>query len=291
MSAGIGIGLAFVAMLCWGFGDFLIQRSTRKIGNWETLFAITAFGSVVLFPFVYKDIPTLFTPPYSGLGVLVVSSIVLFGAALLDFEALRIGKLAVVEPIWSFEIPAAALFAFFILGERLSWIQIILATSLIGGLILVSLRSRITARMLFEKGVFISFVAAISMGAASFFMGWGARETDPLMANFFTALFIAVGCLIYFIRKGKFRHVLRDINAHKALLLPMSIADNTAWVAFATAMVFAPIGIAVALSESYIIFAVILGLAVNKEKLKRHQFVGLVIALISAIILAAITAS
>ena len=37
MSISVGIGLAFVAMLCWGFGDFLIQRSTRKVGDIEAL--------------------------------------------------------------------------------------------------------------------------------------------------------------------------------------------------------------------------------------------------------------
>jgi len=38
MSVSVGIGLAFVAMLCWGIGDFLIQKSTRRIGNTVTLF-------------------------------------------------------------------------------------------------------------------------------------------------------------------------------------------------------------------------------------------------------------
>ncbi len=48
MTIEVGIGLAFVAMLCWGFGDFLIQRSARKLGDWETLFVITFFGVIVL---------------------------------------------------------------------------------------------------------------------------------------------------------------------------------------------------------------------------------------------------
>ena len=55
----VGIGLAFVAMLCWGFGDFLIQRSTRKVGDWGTFFVICAFGSVILLPFVWGDIPRI----------------------------------------------------------------------------------------------------------------------------------------------------------------------------------------------------------------------------------------
>ena len=69
----------------------------------------------------------------------------------------------------------------------------------------------------------------------------------------------------------------------------MSIADKAAWVAFAFAMTVAPITIATALSESYIIIAVILGLAINKEKIHLHQKLGLVVAIIAAITLASIT--
>ena len=58
---------------------------------------------------------------------------------------------------------------------------------------------------------------------------------------------------------------------------------------FAFAMSLAPIGIVVALSESYIIIAVILGLTINREKLKLHQKLGLVISIFAAIILASIT--
>jgi drug/metabolite transporter (DMT)-like permease len=50
-------------------------------------------------------------------------------------------------------------------------------------------------------------------------------------------------------------------------------------------MSLSPIAIVTALSESYIIIAVILGLSLNKEKIGKHQKVGLAIALISAITL------
>lgn len=69
----------------------------------------------------------------------------------------------------------------------------------------------------------------------------------------------------------------------------MAIADNVGWIAFAFAMALAPIGVAAALSESYIAVAVILGLAVNRERLEPHQTAGLILALISAVTLAALT--
>src|SRR4051812_16800785 len=119
MTVSIGIALAFVAMLCWGFGDFFIQRATRKIGDWESLFVITFIGAVILLPFVYKDLPALLLRNEKNFMILLACAVILFVAALLDFEALKGGKLAVVEPLWSFEIPASAFLAFFILGERL----------------------------------------------------------------------------------------------------------------------------------------------------------------------------
>ncbi|KKT75441.1 MAG: hypothetical protein UW71_C0003G0035 [Parcubacteria group bacterium GW2011_GWB1_44_7] len=290
MSVSVGIGLAFVAMLCWGFGDFLIQRSTRKIGDWETLFAITGFGTIILLPFVWRDILPLIFGDSKTLAILLGGAVILFIAALLDFEALKRGKLAVVEPIWSFEVPAAALLAFFVLKEGIDALQIAVIATLVFGLILVSFREKYSIKKFFvEKGVLIAFFAAFIMGAANFFYGWGARISDPLMVNFVVNLFVTCATGLYLVIKGKFGKMLNDLFLFRGIILPMSILDNAAWIAFAFAMSLAPIAVAVALSESYIIVAVILGLLVNREKLQWHQKIGLVAALASVLILAAIT--
>ena len=55
------------------------------------------------------------------------------------------------------------------------------------------------------------------------------------------------------------------------------------------AMSLAPIAITVALSESYVIIAVLLGMYVNKEYLHKHQKIGLGIALVSVVVLSYIT--
>jgi drug/metabolite transporter (DMT)-like permease len=292
MTVTVGIGLAFIAMLCWGFGDFLIQKSTRKLGNWETLFFMTAFGALVLLPFVWQSIPKLFTTgsSTSTIWVLLGASIILLCAALVDFEALRKGKLAIIEPIWSFEIPMAAFLAFFILGERISVLQIIFVIILLLSLILVAFREKhFNKKFLMEKGVILAILGAILMGGANFFMGWGGRVSDPLMVNFFTDVFLMLVTFLYLISKGKFTGLWKDLKHGYPVLLPMSIADKVAWVAFVFAMTLSPIAIATALSESYIIVAVLLGLFINKEKLQKHQKIGLVGAIISAVVLAVIS--
>lgn len=290
MGIEVGIILTFVAIIGWGFGDFLIQKSARKIGDWETLFIITFFGAVVLLPFIYKDIPNLFSSESAGLWILFLAALILFFAALLDFEALKRGKLDVVEPIWSLEIPISALLAFFILKESLSISQIGLIISLIIGLVLVSLRSKPFSKKIFvEKGVFLAIVAAILMGVANFFVGWGARVSDALMVNWFMNVFIMVFSFIFIIFEGDFQNLVRHIKRNKKLCLAMSVLDNSAWIAFASAMALTPIAVVVALSDSYIIIAVLLGFFVNKETLHNHQKLGLGIAIISAIVLASIT--
>ncbi|OHA15510.1 MAG: hypothetical protein A3H57_00405 [Candidatus Taylorbacteria bacterium RIFCSPLOWO2_02_FULL_43_11] len=176
MTVSVGIGLAFVSMLCWGVGDFLIQRSTRKVGDFETLFIICAFGSFILFPFVWRDIVPFVAGDFSNVLILFGASVILLIAALLDFEALKRGKLAVVEPIWSFEIPAAAILAFFVVGEMVSLSQGILIALLIFGLVMVSVKEKYSVSKFFmEKGVLIAFFAALIMGSANFFFGWGGK--------------------------------------------------------------------------------------------------------------------
>ena len=291
MTTSVGIALAFVAMLSWGIGDFWIQKSARKVGDLEALFFITLFGAFVLSPFAYPKLPALLHAPRETHFSIGALCLVLLISALLDFEALRVGKLAVVEPISSFEVPVAGLIAFFFLGERISANTILLIALLLLGLALVSLKKEFKLKhLLLERGTLLAFLGALFMGAANFFMGFSSRLSDPIMANFVSDLFIALVTGAILISRGRVRKTLADLGGNLTVLLPMSVADKAAWVAFAFAMVAAPIGIAVALSESYIIIAVLLGLALNRERLDIHQKIGLVIAVAAAIALAAITA-
>ena len=285
-----GILFALAAMFFWGFGDFLIQRSTRKFGNWETLFLISFVGVAILLPLVVEDIVDLFSAGDPPLLLLFGASAILFVAAIMEFEALRRGKIFVVEPTWSLEIPVSAVLAFVILDESLTAVQSLLIGALIVGLFLISYKGKVFSKKFFlEKGIVISSVSAVFMGGANFFVGWAARETDPLFINFVISLFCMVGSAAVLYGRGRLGRTLETFREYPKLILPMCILDNFAWIAFAFAMTLAPIGIAAAISESYIAIAVLLGLFIGKEKLERHQKRGLVLALAAAVILASQT--
>ena len=292
MNAATGIALAFVAMLGWGIGDFMVQRNTRKLGDTETLFILSGFGVIALLPFVFREIPGLVMgPSMTGLWILLASGALLLIATLMNFQAFKIGKISVLEPLYSIEILSAALMAYLILHDLITWADAGLIALLVVCLFMISFRSgKLSHRIFMEKGVILFSLGAFVLGFADFLLGWGSRVVDPILATWVVNVVIAVGLGVYLLLEDKIPQMIRDIRGNGASLLVMAICENTAWVAYAVAMSLVPIAIATGLSESSIIIAVLLGIMVGKERLQRHQKIGLVGAVVAAIVLAVATA-
>ncbi|MCL5239358.1 MAG: EamA family transporter [Candidatus Marsarchaeota archaeon] len=284
MDQAIGIICAGAALVFWGVGDFLIQRTTRRVGDWETLFIISIIGVVIFTPFVYGNIGYLFSA--HSLVILALVSAVMFSAALIDFEALKNGKISVVAPLMSLEVPVAATLSVLFLSETLQPVEIVLVALIVVGLGMVSLKSNdLSKKVWLERGVMLAVAAAVLLGLADFLVGFGSRTTSPLMINWFISVTLTVYTLVYITAQGNLRGMLTRTRKAGVLVVIMGILDNGAWLAFAFATVFIPITLTVAISENYIALAAILGLLVGGERLMKHQKIGLVIALASAVVL------
>lgn len=287
----ICMGLFFVllAIVGWGIGDFLIQRSARKLGDWEALFFVTLFATIVLLPFVFGRFDGL-TP--GNLALLIGTSFVILVAALFDFDALRVGKISVIEPVYAMEVPITVALSTLIIGEYLTSAQLVLVLILLAGVFLVSNRhfSRIHMRTL-ERGVIAAIVATVGMGLSNFLYGVSSRALDPLMINWFASAFMAAATLCYLIYYGQLSLLWRSWSHNKKLIVQVGTADVVAWVAYSSATLYMPIGLATGLTESYVALAALLGLFINKEKLRWHQHAGLALAVCAAIGLAFISPS
>lgn len=287
----IGILFALGALLSWGFGDFFIQRATRVVGVWKSLFFITLSASVILFPFIYKEIPELFERP-ELLLLLVLDSMVSLFAALCIFRSFKEGKIAVVEPLMGMELPIIVGLSIVLWNEALSFSQALLILAVFIGIVLtvtVNYKYLYLHKQLFEKGAVWAGLGAIGMGLSTFIFGIASQLTSPLMANWFVDAFIMVVCFLYLWSRGQRRQLVHDFDNNRALILSASIVSISAWIFYAYAVTYIPISIATTISESYIALAVLLGLVINKEKLQLHQLVGVVMVIASVIILSAIT--
>jgi drug/metabolite transporter (DMT)-like permease len=140
-----------------------------------------------------------------------------------------------------------------------------------------------------ERGIWLTLVSTIGMGTTAFLFGVGSREISPLMINWFTSLFLSLVSLGFLAYKSKFKEIAGDFKQNKKLILSISILENTAWITYAYSMVYIPIAISTGISQSYIVMSALLGLFINKEKLQKHQWAGLVICILAAGSLAFLT--
>lgn len=284
----MGSILAFIAFVSWGFGDFLIQKSTRTFGNWMSVFYVALAGFIGLLPFVWEEIPDLFSHGLSSdLLILGLTACFEVCGSLIFFESLRRGKIAVVEPIFAFEIPVTILLAWLFLHETLSGWQLGLIAVIVVGIILISLKSlKHLKKIRLETGVILAIVATVIMGGTDFLYGLGSRATSPLLINWFASAIVLIVTSAYLWRKGRLKDAIPDIKARPGIVVWLVIMDNLGWIAYSYSMLYVPIAIATGISEAYIALAVLLGLTLNREKLKAHQAVGLAVILVAVFLLA-----
>jgi uncharacterized membrane protein len=116
-----------------------------------------------------------------------------------------------------------------------------------------------------------------------------SQHTKPLAAIWGIDAALTVICLCWMVMRGQMRATFRLARQHWQPVILQGLFDNIAWVAFAYAVTAIPISITIAITESYIALAALLGITINKERLQRHQYVGIAITLIAVIILATIS--
>ncbi len=285
----VGLIFAFIALISWAAGDFLIQRVTRKSGTIKTLFFIAAVGTIVLAPWAIPHLNELFFG--NNLVLLILAVCITFFAAVFDFDALHDGKLAVVEPVLGLELPIIVLLSMVFRGESLGLFQILAIVVIFIGITLTVTERKLRwhHKIIFEKGFIYAGVGAVGMGLSSFLYCVGSQESSALLTVWFIHAIIAIVCLIILLRRRVFLTVFSDLKKFPIAILLMAAADNAAWLAYGSASTYIPISIATAISESYIALALILGVVVNKEKFHKHQYLGAVFAIIGLVTLSLIS--
>jgi drug/metabolite transporter (DMT)-like permease len=277
----LGILAAFGALAGWSFGDYFIQRSTRDVGDWKSLFYNGLFGLIILTPFVYKELPGLFSLERVSLLLLVLAAVT-FIAAILEFEALREGKLSIIEPVLGTELLFTVALSVLFLKEHLSLVQIILILMAFLGIVLA-----VTKRLehlkihqrIFERGVLVALIGAAVMGSVNFLTGISAREASPLLALWAVEALLLFVCTLYLALKRQLPNIPKDLRQFPGAILGQGVLDNLAWVSFAYSMTLIPISVATTISESYIVFTAFLGIKLNGEKIRPHQKIGAILAI------------
>ncbi|PIN80341.1 hypothetical protein COV13_03740 [Candidatus Woesearchaeota archaeon CG10_big_fil_rev_8_21_14_0_10_32_9] len=273
---------AFLAMVCWGIGDFLIQKSTRRIGVSETLFIIGFVGSFVLLPFVWTDFALI--GKFEMILFLIFFGIFTFFVSMADLKALQVGKLFVVEVLLELELPITIILAVLFLQESLSLPLIGLFALILVGLVLVALpKLHFIKHFVLEHGTYLAILAALGMGIINFLTGYVAINISPLMSVWFAWFIFTIITFGYLVKQKKFVWKKYFINSINFSTILMCLLDTAARVFFAFAIVGSGLSIAVGITESYPAIALFLGVLVNKERISKHQLIGAVLVIIVSV--------
>lgn len=284
----IWVLLALGAFLSRWVGDFLIQKSARKVGNRETLLIVALSATIILFPFIYHDLHLILLP--QNIFILLWVALIFFIMSLLNFEALKRWKISVVEPVFTIEVPVAIFLAFIFFNETLAWPQWILIVVLLAWLVLISFKPHHSSKNSWlEKWVLLAVFAALFEWASNFIVWYSSRINDPLLTIWFLSAVSTVVALIYLLRKHTLQSLKNEIFQNKKLLFWLWLTDNAWRIFFAFAVTLVPIAIATSLSEWYIALACLLWLIINREKLRKYQKIWLMLTLACAIALAWMT--
>lgn len=286
MGFEISLLAAFAAMLCWGFGDFFIQRSVRRVGDVQALAWIGVIGVIGLAPFIIKDLPLLANA--YGLSILLILGVITFIAAIVSFEAYKKGKLSVVEVLLELELPITVILGMMFFRESPSVIQFGIMGLIFLGIILMAIKKPNFKEPFkgLEKGVWFAVLGAIGMGLLNFFTASGAKNVSPLMAVWVPWVVFTVISLAFIARREGLGGFVSGGLKHKGILLAMGIFDTLAWLFYAFAVMGNELSITTAITESYPAIGLFLGLWFNGERIKKHQYLGAGIAIICSILLA-----
>ncbi|VVB98915.1 EamA-like transporter family protein [uncultured archaeon] len=277
---------AFGAILCWGLGDFLIQRNVRRVGNTASLFFIGIVAIIGLFPFVWHELPLLIEP--QNFMLVLALGIITFVAAMLNFEALKQGKLSVIEVILQIELPVTIIFGMAFFRETLSLQQLAAIGAIFIGVIFMAVKTHQIKNIpkMFEKGVIIGIFGAIAMGVINFLTAATSRQISPAMAIWGPAAVFIFLCVMLMWKRNGFGKLWTGIKKFWLPITAMSIIDNAAWVLFAVATFSGEVGIITAITECYPAIGLFLGIFINRENVEMHQVFGGLLALAASIMLA-----
>lgn len=276
MNGHLGVTFALIALFGWALGDFFIQKATRAMGWYKALFLIGIAGFVGLAPFAFQELPTreMLLP----LGIL---SLVIFVYAWALFEALRVGKISVVESVVAIELPFTVSLAVFIGGETLTPFQGLLFLVVCAGIVLAATKQFghfRRGRHWLEKGVLLAFFGAFLSALTNFYIGSFSHMMSPLVVIWFTHSTLALLCGIYISVRGEWREFRKEVMKNKLVSMGTAAFDNAAWVGYAFATSMIPTSLVVTMTESYIALAAFLGWIFGHERMRWHQVAGALLA-------------
>jgi len=260
---------AFSGPVLWAISvhldKYLVERFFKE-SPVAVLLVFTAFIGVLMLPFIFYYDPQVFRLGGGSVAVIMASGILYMGAMLFYLQALQSEEASVVAPFFQASPLFGYVLAYFVLGEKLSPMQMAGGASIIFGALIVSVRFgqggafklRLAALMLT-----CGFVLALATLIFKIFAVEVAFWTTTFWMFVGEALFGAVLLMIAPYRK----QFVALVRGNTAALLSINASNELinlgGGLGSRYALLFAPLSLVQAIGSTTTLFVFLFGVALS----------------------------
>ena len=271
-----GFTFAFLAMLFFGVGDSLFAIPSRKYRElpilfWQYFFIASVLSIVLILSGVqignWLKWEILF--PITG-GVFEVLG-VMFLMKSLKKESLGLSiAIASAYPL------VATGYSYIFLGEKLQMVQLMLILIIIGGLFIVSLNSFNIKRMRINNNLKFAFLAFLSWGGLTIMQKHASFYYTSLDVTIIMGLAGFISVILWLVAVSRFRNKILIDRQNLFIIFMIALLLSGAMLFMNLAFHNIQAGVASAIVGSSAIITNLIGLFIYKERLLRHQYVGII---------------
>lgn len=268
--------------------NFFAKRSKDKL---TFLYLAKILQSLLYLPLALLILKKNPIPLYGWYAIILSGIIHSFYWIFLS-NALTFGDLSLVYPIARSAPALIPIPAFFLFKERLTAFGIIGITIVLLGVYFISINSFNLGNLLKriflieDRGVLFSFLTLISVTFYSLTDKFGAKFVHPILyVYFFELISLLILSFVVVFRKRGLTKMKYEWKENKLHIILVGITIILSYSLIILVMRVAPVSYIVAVREVGIIFGVILGIFVLKEKYGKVRFISSVLIFLGIVLI------
>jgi drug/metabolite transporter (DMT)-like permease len=279
-----GFVLGTLSAIAWGATDIFVTYVSRRVGFFRTLLLSQFLGvcMLVVIAVAIGDIPSASFGQVLALVALAPAAVVAYGGF---YRALELGPIAIVSPIVSANGAVVVLLALLILSESLSAVQAVGCVLVLGSITLAALEPRaVIEEAGAGSGVRLAIVASLSFGGYLFGLAVLSEDLGWLVPILATRA-VAVAFLASLEVAGKVPRTGRFDRRLVLACLVAGLLDASGYLAFNRGAEIGEVALTGAAASAYPVIPIVVGLFALRERVARHQLVGVAGVLAGMVVL------
>jgi drug/metabolite transporter (DMT)-like permease len=261
---------AFSGPVLWALSThidkYLVERYFKH-GSVAVLMVFTAIIGALTLPFIWRFRPGVVALDMQSMTIIAVSGILYMSAIYFYLQALQIEEASTVAPFFQAAGIFGLILGYFVLGEKLSLLQIIGVLLIIGGSVLLSLRFGQGARRVKTRLIILMLACALALALSSLIFKFFAVRDEfwtTIFWNFAGEVLFGVILLLIASNRRQFKKMMRSNPAAVLYVNGANELINLGGIlGVRYTLLFVPLGIVQAISSTTSFFVLFFGVILS----------------------------